>query len=73
MDPLSDAAFPLRLPPGGSYYLMKEKAPLLQAFKDVGLGDDIEIRAVVHDAINRPFYSDWQKVDLTKSAEPRRI
>ena len=66
VDPRSNVTFPLTLKPGGSFYLMKEKAPLLEALRETKQGTSVEIRAFIFDALSRPFYSDWQVVSLAE-------
>jgi hypothetical protein len=64
VDPISNAQFPHTMKPGMSFYLMKEKAPLIENLRASGVGSRPRIRAVIYDALNRPYYSPWQVVDL---------
>lgn len=67
VDPVSNVSFPHTLKPGGSFYFLKEKSPLIEALRKAYPGHaSVELRAVIHDAISRPFYSDWQAVPLTE-------
>jgi hypothetical protein len=66
-DPLTNVSFPYTLKPGGSFYFMKEKAPLIAALRNAHAGEaSVELRAVIFDALSRPFYSEWVTVPLTE-------
>jgi hypothetical protein len=66
-DPMSNVSFPHTLKPGGSFYFLKERAPLIEALRAKHPGEtSVEMRASIFDAISRPFYSDWQDVSLTE-------
>lgn len=69
VDPITNAKFPCVLKPGTSFYLMKEKAPFIESLRKMNLGSPVKVRALMQDAIVRPFYSDWVKVDLSKKAK----
>jgi len=68
VDPVSNVKFPHTLKPGGSFYFMKERGPLLEALRRMpGAGASVAIRGVIWDAISRPFYSEWQDVPLAET------
>jgi len=65
---MTNTTFPHTLKPGGSFYVMQDRAALQEGLHRIGAGIPARIRALVHDAIDRPFYSDWQDVSPSQLA-----
>ena len=68
LGPMTSTMFPHALKPGGSFYVMQDRAALREGLHKIGAGNRATIRALVHDAIDRPFYSDWQDVSPSQLA-----
>lgn len=68
LGPMTNTTFPHTLKPGGSFYVMQDRAALQEGLHRIGAGIPARIRALVHDAIDRPFYSDWQDVSPSQLA-----
>lgn len=67
-DPICNVTFPHTLKPGGSFYFLKDREPLLAELRRAYPGQaSVPLRAIMHDAISRPFYSDWQDVSLAET------
>lgn len=65
MNSISDVKFPCVLSPGMSFYLIKEMKLFLPDLKTKNLGNTMKVRAMVQDAINRSYYSEWVVIRLS--------